>query len=102
VAEPLLVVSCTPPGRQAVLLHVPSKKVPRYVVIDRTGVERARSDALGVAASVARFLVVEQGEAWVRASDDTTAHLGPGGLVETDTPACPWIRTLTTCLEESS
>lgn len=99
MAEPLYVASCIPPGRQAVLLHVPSLMPHRYVVIGRDGVEHARSDALGVAASAARFLVAEQGEAWVRSSDDTTAHLGPGGLVETDTPSCPWIRTLTACLE---
>lgn len=98
MADPLYVVSCTPPGRQAVLLHVPSRKTHRYVVVDRDGVERVRSDALGVVAAAARFLVAEQGEAWVRSSDDTTARLGPDG-VESDTPSCPWIRTLTTCLE---
>lgn len=98
MADPLHVASCTPPGAQAVLLHVPADRAPSYAVLDRAGVERARSSTLGVVVTAARFLVAEQGEAWVRSSDDTTAHLGADG-VSSDTPACPWIRTLTACLE---
>jgi hypothetical protein len=45
VAEPLHVASCTPPGRQAVLLHVSSRKAHRYVVIGREGVELGSESA---------------------------------------------------------
>ena len=61
MADPLYLASCTPPGGQAVLLHVPIDRRPAYVVLDRDGTEQARSSTLGVVATAARFLVVEQG-----------------------------------------
>ena len=37
--------------------------------------------------------LIEQGEVWVRASDDTCAHIDPN-RVATDTPSRPWIQTI--------
>lgn len=99
MAEAEQVASCVAPGRQPVLFHVPSGRVPTYSVIDRDGVERVRTTALGAAMTAARHLVVEQGQAWVRSSDDTTAHIDPT-RVASDTPSCPWITTVATTLEE--
>ena len=38
-------------------------------------------------------VLIEQGEVWVRASDDTCAHIDPN-RVATDTPSRPWIQTI--------
>lgn len=92
---------CVPPGSQSVLFRVAAKTAPIYSVIDRDGHIRARTNSLGVALSVTRHLVQEQGEAWVRASDDTTAHVDSEG-VSSDTPDRPWIQTTVTSLEEIS
>lgn len=96
--RPEPVASCVAPGAQPVLFHVPSDRVPVYRVIDRRGVEQARTTSLGVAVSVARRVLVEQGEVWIRASDDTTAHIDPQ-RVASDTPSCPWIQTIAATLE---
>jgi hypothetical protein len=69
-----------------------------FGVVDRHGVEHVRTSSLGVALTVALRVLAEQGEAWVRASDHTCAHLDPY-RVATDTPECPWIRTLATSIE---
>jgi hypothetical protein len=51
-----------------------------------------------VAMTAARRVLTEQGEVWVRASDDTCAHVDPH-RVATDTPSCPWIQTVAATLE---
>lgn len=89
-----------PPGAQAALFHLPVDGAPVYTVLDRDGRVQTRTTSLGVAMTAVRHLVAEHGEAWVRTTDDTTAHIGPDG-VTSDTPTRPWIRTLTTTLETS-
>lgn len=90
---------CVAPGGQPVLFHLPVDRVPTWVVVDRRGVEQVRTSSLGVAITAARRVLIEQGEVWVRASDDTCAHIDPH-RVATDTPSCPWIRTVAATLEE--
>lgn len=89
-----------PPGPQAALFDLPVDGAPVYTVLDRDGRVQTRTSSLGVAMAAVRHLVAEHGEAWVRTTDDTTAHIGPDG-VTSDTPTRPWIRTLTTTLETS-
>jgi hypothetical protein len=98
VSEPLQVMSCSPPGSQQVLFRVPAGEAPTYAVIDRSGVEHLHTAALGVALTAARRVLVEQGEVWIRASDDTCARIDPE-RVETDTTSCPWILTVAASLE---
>lgn len=98
MSDPESVSSCVPPGGQPVLFHVPAGCVPTFVVIDRFGVEQVHTASLGVAMTAARRVLIEQGEVWVRASDDTCAHIDPN-RVATDTPSCPWIRTIAATLE---
>ena len=87
-----------PPGAQTALFHWPAVGPTVYTVHDHDGRVQTRTTSLGVAATAVRFLVAEHGNAWVRAGDDTTAHIDPTGLTS-DTPNHPWIRTLTTTLE---
>lgn len=87
-----------PPGVQPALFHLPGDGPPVYTVFDRDGRAHTRTASLGVAATAARFLVTEHGEAWVRAADDTTARVDPNG-VTSDHPEHPWITTLTATLE---
>ena len=96
--RPELVASCVAPGGQPVLFRLPTGRVLTYVVIDRHGCEHLHTSSLGVAMSAARQVLAEQGEVWVRASDDTCAHIDPN-RVATDTPSCPWIQTITANLE---
>lgn len=96
--RPELVASCVAPGGQPVLFGLPTDRVPTYVVIDRHGTEPLHTSSLGVAMTAARRVLIEQGEVWVRASDDTCAHIDPN-RVATDTPTCPWIRTIAASLE---
>ena len=96
--HPQPVASCVAPGGQPVLFHVPADRVPTYAVIDRQGREQVRTSSLGVAMTAARRVLTEQGEVWVRASDDTCAHVDPR-RVATDTPSCPWIQTIAATLE---
>ena len=98
MAQVEVVVSCVAPGGQPVLFHVRTARVPTYVVVDRHGVERVHTGSLGVAMTAARRVLTEQGEVWVRASDDTCAHIDPH-RVATDTPSCPWIQTIAANLE---
>jgi len=93
VAQVEVVASCVAPGGQPVLFHVHTAAVPTYVVVDRHGVEHVHTGSLGVAMTAARHVLTEQGEVWVRASDDTCAHIDPH-RVATDTPSCPWIQTI--------
>ena len=87
-----------PPGVQPALFHLPADGPPVYTVHDHDGRVQTRTTSLGVAATAARFLVAEHGEAWVRAGDDTTARIDHGG-VTSDRPDHPWISTLTAALE---
>lgn len=87
-----------PPGVQPALFHMPGDGPPVYTVFDRDGHAHTRTASLGVAATAARFLVTEHGEAWVRAGDDTTARIDRDG-VTSDQPDHPWITTLTATLE---
>lgn len=96
--RPELVASCVAPGSQPALFCLPSVSAPTYTVVDRRGVEHATTASLGVAMTAARRVLIEQGEAWLRASDDTCAHIDPR-RVATDTPECPWIRTVAASLE---
>lgn len=96
--RPHQVSSCVAPGVQPVLFHLPTDRIPTYTVIDRHGVEQVNTSALGVAMTAARRVLVEQGEVWVRASDDTCAHIDPI-RVASDTPSCPWIQTIAATLE---
>jgi len=96
--RPEPVVSCVAPGGQPVLFHLPTDRVPTYSVIDRRGREQVRTSSLGVAMTAARRVLTEQGEVWVRASDDTTAHIDPQ-RVASETPSCPWIQTIAASLE---
>ena len=96
--RPELVASCVAPGGQPVLFRLPTGRVPTYVVIDGHGVEHLHTASLGVAMTAARRVLAEQGEVWVRASDDTCAHIDPH-RVATDTPSCPWIQTIAATLE---
>jgi hypothetical protein len=96
--RPELLAWCVAPGGQPVLFRVPTHRVPSYVVIDRQGTEHLHTSSLGVAMTAARRVLIEQGEAWVRASDDTCAHIDPH-RVATDTPSCPWIRTIAASLK---
>lgn len=96
--RPELVASCVAPGGQPVLFRLATGQVPTYVVIDRHGREHLRTSSLGVAMSAARQVLIEQGEVWVRASDDTCAHIDPQ-RVATDTPERPWIQTIAATLE---
>jgi hypothetical protein len=98
--QPTACLVSVPPGAQAALFHLPVDGAPVYTVLDRDGRVQTRTTSLGVAMTAVRHLVAEHGEAWVRTTDDTTAHIGPTG-VASDTPAHPWIRTLTTTLETS-
>jgi hypothetical protein len=98
--RPEQVASCVAPGGQPVLFHVPANRVPAYVVIDRHGREQVRTSSLGVAMTAARRVLTEQGEVWVRASDDTCAHIDPD-RVATETPSCPWIQMIAATLEEA-
>lgn len=98
--QPALCLVGVPPGAQAALFHLPVDGAPAYTVLDRDGNVQTRTTSLGVAMTAARHLVAEHREAWVRTTDDTTAHIGPDG-VTSDTPTRPWIRTLTTTLETS-
>lgn len=93
VATVEVVESCVAPGGQPVLFHAPTEGVPTYVVVDRCGVEHVHTGSLGVAMTAARRVLIEQGEVWVRASDDTCAHIDPN-RVATDTPSRPWIQTI--------
>ena len=93
-------LASVPPGAQPALFHLPIDGAPVYTVLDRDGHAQTRTTSLGVAMTAVRHLVAEHGEAWVRTTDDMTAHIGPTG-VASDTPAHPWIRTLTTTLEAS-
>lgn len=86
-----------PPGGQASLFWVASEQVPTFVVIDRQGREQVRTASLGVALTVARRVLAEQDEVWIRASDDTCVHIDPQRAA-TDTPSCPWIKTLAASL----
>jgi hypothetical protein len=91
--------SCAPPGRQRVLFLVPAERgLPTYTVADIDGYERVTTSAHGVAMSVTRRLVIEQGQTWVRSSDDATARIAANG-VDSDDPDRPWIRTLTAHME---
>lgn len=91
---------CVPPGGQVVLFRLPVVEVaPSYSVTDRDGCTRVRTNSLGVALTITRRVLLEQGEAWVRASDDTTAHI-EGQQVRTDTPDLPWIASLAATLED--
>lgn len=87
-----------PPGVQPAMFHLPADGPPVYTVHDPDGRVQTRTSALGVAATAARFLVAESGEAWVRTGDDTTAHIDASGVTSA-TPAHPWVTTLTTTLE---
>jgi hypothetical protein len=93
VAHVEMVESCVAPGGQPVLFHAPTAGAPTYVVVDRCGVEHVNTGSLGVAMTAARRVLIEQGEVWVRASDDTCAHIDPN-RVATDTPSRPWIQTI--------
>jgi hypothetical protein len=101
VNEPTQVSACVAPGGQRVLFRLPAARVPTYAVIDRHGVEHVHTPALGVALTAARQVLVEQGEVWIRASDDTCAHIDPD-RVATDTIGCPWILTIAASLETTS
>jgi len=92
------VAALRPPGVQPALFHLPCDGPPVYTVFDRDGHAHTRTTSLGVAATAARFLVSEHGEAWVRAADDTTARVDHQG-VTSDQPDHPWITTLTATLE---
>jgi hypothetical protein len=96
--RPQLVASCVAPGSQPASFRLPSVSAPTYAVADRRGVEHLHTSSLGVAMTAARRVLIEQGEVWVRASDDTCAHIDPQ-RVATDTPECPWIRTVAASLE---
>lgn len=96
--RPEPVPSCVAPGGQPVLFRLPTDRVPTYVVIDRNGIEQVHTSSLGVAMTAARRVLTEQGEVWVRASDNTCAHIDPH-RVATDTPSCPWIQTIAATLE---
>lgn len=98
VNRPQLVAWCVAPGGQPVLFRLPTDRVPTFVVVDRDGTEQVHTSSLGVAVTVARQVLIEQGEVWVRASDDTCAHIDLSG-VASDTPECPWIRTVAASLE---
>ncbi|MFT3851358.1 MAG: hypothetical protein QM733_01235 [Ilumatobacteraceae bacterium] len=87
-----------PPGVQPALFHVPCAGPPTYTVFDRDGRPHTHTASLGVAATAARFLVAEHGEAWVRSADDTTARITPTG-VTSDRPDHPWVTTLTATME---
>lgn len=91
--RPEVVASCVAPGSQPTLFHLPSESAPTYVVVDRNGKEHIHTSSLGVAMTAARRVLIEQGEVWVRSSDDTCVHIDPQ-RVATDTPECPWIRTV--------
>ncbi|HQF93058.1 MAG TPA: hypothetical protein PLS46_02790 [Microthrixaceae bacterium] len=84
---------CSAPGRQPVLFHVTATGAPSWSVIDRDGIVRVRSSSLGVAMTAARRVLIEQGEVWMHASDDSCAHLDPA-RVASDTPSLPWIQTI--------
>ena len=88
-----MVESCVAPGGQPVLFHAPTAGAPTYVVVDRCGVEHVHTGSLGVAMTAARRVLIEQGEVWVHASDDTCVHIDPH-RVATDTPTRPWIQTI--------
>ncbi len=96
--HPEPVSSCVAPGAQPVLFHVPSSRVPVDGGIDRRRVEKAGTTGLGVAVTLARRVLAEQSEVWIRASDDTTARIDPQ-RVASDTPSCPWIQTIAEALE---
>jgi hypothetical protein len=93
---------CAPPGGQRVLFLVPAERgLPTYTVVDIDGYERVTTCALGVAMSVTRRLVIEQGQAWIRSSDDTTARIATDAI-DSDAPARPWVRTLSSHMEPTS
>lgn len=91
MSSPDFVLECVPPGGQVVLFRLPVETAaPSFLVTDRDGHQRIRTNSLGVALAVTRRVLDEHGEAWIRASDDTTARFD-GERVESDTPERPWI-----------
>ena|SRR6266511_1719703 len=94
------VAQCVPPGGQVVLFRLPvDTEAPSYAVTDRDGHTRVSTNSLGVALAVVRRVLAEHGEAWIRASDDTTAHFD-GQRVSSDTPDRPWIASVAATLED--
>jgi hypothetical protein len=101
MTSPEPVAFCVPPGGQIVLFSLPlDGAAPNYIVTDRDGRARADTNSLGVALAVTRRVLEEHGEAWVRASDDTTAHVHGRRRVSSDTPDRPWIASIATTLDE--
>lgn len=96
--DPQQVSTCVAPGGQPALFYVPVSGAPWYTVLDRTGDEVVHTSALGVAVTAAKRVLIEQGEVWVRASDDICAHIDRA-RVATDTPTCPWIRSIAASLD---
>lgn len=96
--HPDFVPTCVAPGGQHTLFHLSSDHAPTYTVLDRHGVAHATTASLGVAMTAARRVLREHGEVWLRASDDTCAHIDPH-RVATDTPQCAWIRTVAASIE---
>lgn len=96
--KPHLLTSIRPPGVQAALFHLPYPAPPRYSVFDCNGNRHTLTTSLGVAATAARYLVAQDGEAWVRTADDVTARVDERA-VTSDRPDHPWIKTLTSTLE---
>ena len=78
-----------PPGHQPALFVFPSER-EQYRVVDRAGVVRLATGALGVALVVAARLAADDGEAWITGQDGAAARIGGDGTVITGTPR-PWI-----------
>lgn len=86
-------LDCVAPGGQAVLFHVEVIAAPTFRVTDTFGTTHTITKALGVAITVAEHLVGEHGEAWICASDGTTARLDRTATTS-DTPDRPWVRSV--------
>jgi hypothetical protein len=87
------VTDLVPPGHQPALFTFPTGR-EQYRVLDRTGVARLTTAALGIALVVAQRVASEDGEAWITSPDGAAARLDGEGGIATATPR-PWIDTIT-------
>ena len=88
----------TAPGQQGVLF-VPDVDRLAFAVVLGDG-RRLAAGSLGVALSMARRVVIEAGEAWIVASDGSTARLTTTAVESAF--ARPWVHTITDACKEQS
>ena len=86
------------PGQQGVLF-VPDVERLTFAVVTSNG-RRLATGSLGVALSMARRVAAEVGEAWIVASDGSTARVRVAAVESAFSR--PWVRTVTDACKEQS